>query len=106
MEGGEWWPNEVVNTTFRSPWKAIQRLLPAFLNHASLKMGNGDRIRFWEDAWEEREPFKDKYPNLFRLSLLHNKPISDFLVNTTNSDSSWNLHFRRHVSEREFGELA
>ena len=101
-----WWPNEGQTTTYRSPWKVIQHLLPVFLNHASLKVGNIDRIRFWEDTWGERQPFKVKYPNLFRLSLLHNKSISDFLVNSTTSESSWNLHFRRHVSEWEFGELA
>ena len=54
----------------------------------------------------KRESLKAKYPNLFRLSLLHNKPISDFFVNTINPESSWNLHLRRSVSERELVELA
>ena len=102
MEEGGWWPSEVSNTTYRSPWKEIQSLLPVFLCYAKLKLGNGERIRFWEDAWGDRVSFKLKYPNLFRLSLLHNnKPVSAFLVNTINSESSWNLHFRRSVSDRE-----
>ena len=50
MEEGGWWLSEVVNITYRSPWKTIQGLLPVFLNHASLKVRNGDRIRFWEDV--------------------------------------------------------
>ena len=104
LDEAGWWPSEVSNTTYRSPWKAIQGLLPVFLCNAKLKLGNGER--FWEDAWVDREPFKDKYPNLFRLSLLHNKPISAFLVNAINPESSWNFHFRISVSDRELEELA
>ena len=81
-------------------------MLPIFLDHAKLKLGNGERIRFWEDAWGENEPFKVKYPNIFRLSLLHKKPASDFLTNPSNPEPSWNLHLRKGVSEREMVELA
>ena len=77
-----------------------------FLDHAKLKLGNGYRIRFWEDAWGETESFKVKYPNLFRLSFLQNKPVSDFYTTIANSVPSWNLHFRRRVSERELLEIA
>ena len=105
MEEGVWWPCEVGNTTFRGPWKAIQGLLPVFLDHAKLKLGNGGRIRFWEDAWGDSAPFKVKYPSLFTLSFLQNKPISEFLANPVNPESSWNLHLRRSVSEREMVEL-
>ena len=61
MEEGAWWPCIVGNTTFRSPWKAIQGLLPVFLDYAHLKLGNGRRINFREDAWEDKVPFKVKY---------------------------------------------
>ena len=65
MEEGGWLPFEVGNTTYQSRWKAIQGLMPIFPEHAKLKLGNGERIRFWEDAWVEREQFKAKFPNLF-----------------------------------------
>ena len=45
-EEGGWLPSEVGNTTYRSPWKAIQGLMPVFLEHTELKLGNGERIRF------------------------------------------------------------
>ena len=106
MEEGGWWPCAVGNTTFRSSWKAIQGLLHVFLDHVRLKLGNGKRINFWEDAWEDSVPFKVKNPSLFRLSLLHNKPVSEFLANPNNSKPSWNFHLRRNVSEREISELS
>ena len=106
MEEGGWLPCEVGSTTYRSPWKAIEGLMPVFLENAKLKLGNGQKVRFWEDALVEREHFKFKYPNLFRLSMLHNKPVSGFFDNSFNPQPSWNLHLRRNVSEREMVELA
>ena len=88
MEVGGWLPCEVRNTSYRSPWKAIQGMMPIFLKNAKLKLGDGQRVRFWEDAWVERAQFKFKFPNLFRLSTLHNKPISDFLDNPFNPQPS------------------
>ena len=85
--------------------QCYQGLMPIFLEHAKLKLGNGERIRFWEDDWVERKQLKAKFTNLFRLSTLHNKPVSDFLDNPFNSEPSWNLHLRRNVSEREVVEL-
>ena len=81
-------------------------MLPIFFEHAKLKLGNGRRIRFWEDAWEGNEPFKVKYPNIFKLSLLHKKLVSDFLVNPNHPEPSWIFHLRRGVSDGEVGELA
>ena len=41
MEEGGWLTSDVGNTTYRNPWKAIQGLIPIFLEHAKLKLGNG-----------------------------------------------------------------
>ena len=99
-DDGDWWPCRVGNTTFRSPWKAIRGLVPVFLDHAHLKLGNGRTIKFWEDAWEDRIPLKVKYPSLFRLCLLHNKPVSEFLAIQDDAEPSWDLHLRRNVTKR------
>ena len=82
------------------------RLVTSLSSHAKLKLGNGERIRFWEDVWGGNESFKIKYPNLFRLSLLHNKHVSNFLIKNINQEPSWNFHFRRSMSERELEELS
>ena len=50
MEEGGWLPNDVACSTYQSPWKAIQQMMPVFLDHAKMKLGNRGRIRFWEDA--------------------------------------------------------
>lgn len=42
-------------------------------------------VRFQEDIWVGDEPFKDRFSNLFRISLLKNKPISLFWFGFTTS---------------------
>ena len=106
MEEGGWLLCEAGNTTFRSPQKATQSLVPVFLEHAKLKLGNGRRIKFQGNAWGESEPFKTKYLNLFRLSLMHNKLFLYFLDNPNNPEPSQNLYFWRCVSEKDVVELA
>ena len=106
IEEGEWLSSGVVNGTFRNPWKAIHGFLPVFLEHAKTKLGDGRRIRFWEDTWEGSQPFRIKFPNIFRLSLLRNKSVSNFITTTFNLEPSWNLHLRRCVSDQEMAELS
>ena len=66
IKDGGWWSCDATNTTYRSPWKVIQGLLPTFLDHAQLKLENGERIRFWEDAWGGREGiFQNPIPKPF-----------------------------------------
>ena len=38
------------NATFRSPWKAISSLYRDFHQLVSFKVGNGSKVRFWEDV--------------------------------------------------------
>ena len=35
------------NGSNRSPWKTISKEYPIFLGFVTLKMGNGNAIRFW-----------------------------------------------------------
>ena len=45
-----WEAGVVSRSTYRSPWKYISSLYDEFRHFVSLKVGNGRRIRFWEDA--------------------------------------------------------
>ena len=43
-------------------------------------MGNGRRIKFWEDVWWGEEAFSNKFVDLCRLSLAHNGMIVELCV--------------------------
>ncbi|EXB36980.1 hypothetical protein L484_018358 [Morus notabilis] len=74
-------------------------------SHVILKIGNGRRVRFWEDEWAGEESLAASFSNLFRLSNLHNQAISSFYSIGNDATISWNFHFRRNPSERELGEV-
>ena len=70
----------------------------------SFKIGNGNKVHFWEDKWLGDYTLEETFPSLFRLSSFKSRPISDFvdaprllLKGTT----SWNFHFPRNLLDRE-----
>ena len=101
------WDSKVVDReTFRSPWKVISSL--EFLQMVCFKIGNGNKVRFWEDTWAGDQTLKGQFPSLFRLSTLRLRPISDFVDQTrllSDGSTSWNFHFSRNLLDREIIQL-
>ena len=89
----------------RSPWKDISSGSHQFLRHCKFEVGNGERVRFWEDGWLAGGPLKEQFPRLFLLSRKHNHNISSFVEVSSNS-LSWNFDFRRNLNEMEIEEVA
>ncbi|RVW28577.1 hypothetical protein CK203_094820 [Vitis vinifera] len=58
---------------------------------------------FWEDLWWGDQPLGSQYPRLFRVVLDKNIPISSVLGPTR--PFSWNLNFRRNLSDSEIEDL-
>ena len=91
------WDSKVVKRgTFRSPWKAISFLYGEFHQMVSFKIGNRNKVRFWEDRWADENTLKGLFPSLFRLSTFSSQPISDFVDQTRLQEegyTSWNFHF-------------
>lgn len=54
---------ELVKEAAASPW-FNDLLNQSFI----LKVGSGNKIRFWEDQWVETEVMRDKFPRLYSLS--------------------------------------
>ena len=44
-----------------------------FCNHVAWKVGNGDKIRFGEDAWLDNNKLKSLFPKLYSISLKQEK---------------------------------
>lgn len=84
------------------PWKFITQGLPSFSSFLSFRLGDGQRIRFWEDKWVGNVPLLEACPRLFRLSSLHNTPVCQFY---SFLNRSWNFHFFRNLLDREVSEL-
>ena len=93
--------------TFRSPWKASS-LYVEFHQLVSFKVGNGNKVRFWEDIWVSENSLEAMVPSLFKLSTLKSRPILEFSNQSSLSlggYTSWNFHFSRNLMDREIDQL-
>ncbi|KAJ9701246.1 hypothetical protein PVL29_006548 [Vitis rotundifolia] len=66
-------------------------------------VGDGERIRFWEDLWSGDQPLGVRYLRLLRVVTDKNIPISSILGST--HPFSWNFNFRRNLSDSEIEDL-
>ena len=66
-------------------------------------VGNGEKIRFWEDLWLGEQPLCVQYSNLKRVTLMRNLTIS--VVLGLSPPSTLSLNFRRNLSDAEIESL-
>lgn len=83
-------------------WKGIQMQCEFFYKHIAFRLGNGERIRFWEDTWCEAGSLMLRFPSIFEASRSKNfllriwqvqssvRPYVGILAST---DASWILNF-------------
>ena len=84
-------------------WKAIAQVSQEFSKFTRFVVGDGEKIRFWEDLWWGDQPLGIQYPRLFRVVIDKNIPISSILGSTR--PFSWNFNFRRNLSDSEIEDL-
>ncbi|RVW51835.1 putative ribonuclease H protein [Vitis vinifera] len=98
-----WDANTLVRWSHCCPWKAIAQVFQDFSKYTRFVVGDGERIRFWEDLWWGDQIFKDQYPRLFRVVTYKNIPISSILGSAR--PFSWNFNFRRNLTDYEIEDL-
>ena len=88
-------------------WHSIKKTLleqkPAtqlFFQHLKLSVGNGNKIRFWEDQWAGNFSLKEKFPSLFRLSTQKSAMVSamGWFEGTL---WKWSLAWKKELSQQE-----
>ncbi|RVW68296.1 Transposon Ty3-I Gag-Pol polyprotein [Vitis vinifera] len=62
-----WDANMVVRWSHRCPWKAIAQVFQEFSPYVCLAVGNGERIRFWEDLWWDSRAWSLSSSGLFSM---------------------------------------
>lgn len=93
-------------------WQAIKGLVQeqqqqapkVFLQHLKLIVGNGAKIRFWEDHWTQNRSLMKLFPSLYRLSSQQNALIinMDWFEGTL---WKWTLAWIRELSQDESQQL-
>ena len=66
-----------------------------------LKVGNGNKIKFWRDGWIDQVPLSESFPDLF--SICNNPEVRVCECWTT---QGWDLSFRRLLNDWEVDRVA
>ncbi|RVW27498.1 LINE-1 retrotransposable element ORF2 protein [Vitis vinifera] len=98
-----WDVNNIVRWSHRCPWKAIALVFQEFSKFTRFVVGDGDRIRFWDDLWWGDQPLGIQYPRLLSVVTDKNAPISSILGYSR--PFSWNFNFRRNLTDSEIEDL-
>lgn len=89
----------------RSPWKEISQGLNTFSACCNFVMGNGERVRLWEDSWVEEIVFSHSFSHLCRLSQFQMFSFARMGVNSSSLPLAWNFGYWRNLNGREFEDL-
>ncbi|KAL6331593.1 hypothetical protein AAG906_011533 [Vitis piasezkii] len=101
-EGSALW-HQVILSIYGSHSNGYCTSFPRFSKFTRFMVGDGERIRFWEDLWWGDQPLGVRFPRLLRVVMDKNIPISSILGSTR--PFSWNFNFRRNLSDSEIEDL-
>lgn len=74
-----------------------------FGNFVRMKVGRGDRVRFWKDIWCGEVSLEAAFPSIFQLAGKKDGSVHKHYI--LNDDRIiWHLHLRRNLNDWEIGE--
>ena len=86
-------------------WKNISRGWPTFSRHILYDIGDGSRVKFWQDRWCGETSLAVRYPELFRFSRDQEVSVAE-VMKFNNGILFWDVSFFRGVHARELEALA
>jgi hypothetical protein len=120
-ERGAWW-RTVVDAKFGSVeggwcslapsgphgvglWKNIRKGWSLFCRYTRCELGDGSKIRFWDDTWCGESPLKVAFPALFVIAREKNAFVADHLDYSSGS-LQWDVSFIRAAHDWELDTMA
>lgn len=99
------WDAKVVSRgSLRNPWKFISQGYGAFSANISFTVGEGSRVRFWQDHWLQDGPLQVSNPRIFSLTSKPDAWVSE-VIRRNEAGLEWDFRFRRPLSDWEAEEL-
>ncbi|WMV14448.1 hypothetical protein MTR67_007833 [Solanum verrucosum] len=96
------WMTEVVTNPYNcSVWRSIRNLWQLVKERTSCKVGNGEKVAFWNDIWCGQEALKHAFPVLHSLSQGQEATVAELWTG-----QGWNLGLRRGLNDWEMTTIA
>jgi hypothetical protein len=102
---GGWRSGDVTGSHGVGLWKYICMGWQIFKSHARFDLGDGSRIRFWDDVWCGDSSLKAAFPGLFNIASFKEASVADN-VERSNGTIQWNIQFTRLIHDWEVEVLA
>ena len=84
-------------------WKDIGKEVIQIRQNCSFKVGNGCKVRFWEDVWCSEALLCSSFPSLYEVASSKGDMVAD-LWEINGTGGGWNFRFERHVNDWELEE--
>ena len=104
MEGG--WMSKVPTGPYGvGLWKHIWHGWSSFARFLSFEVGDGSRIRFWDDVWCGGDPLRKVFPELYRIARVKEGVVADFL-HIRGDSVHWEVNFTRLIQDWELESVS
>ena len=103
-EWGGWCTKSMSGAYSVCLWKFIQSGWGNFSKFIQYEVGDGTRVKFWDDVWCRDHPLKEAFPDLYNISRTRDASISEVMC-FVNGRVSWDIQFHRLVNDQESQSL-
>ena len=103
LKDGGWFSVEPRGSFGVGLWKDIRKEAQQLKQKCKLMLGDGGRIRFWEDRWCGENPLCVSFPTLYVVAASKGAIVGE-VWETTGGEGGWNLRFIRPFNDWEMEE--
>ena len=76
---GSWCPRPINGPYGVGLWKNISQGWPSFSHHLLYDIGDGSRVKFWQDRWYGETSLAISYPKLFRFCRVKKVSVAELM---------------------------
>ena len=98
MEDGGWFSSTPRGSYGVGLWKDICKEVIQMRQNCSIEVGNGLKVRFWENVWCGEAPLCSSFPSLYEVAISKGAKVAE-LWEVTGTRGGWNFRFERHFND-------
>ena len=102
---GSWYTRAMIGPYGVGLWKNISQGWPSFSRHILYDIGDGSRVKFWQDRWCGETSLAIKYSDLFRFCRHKDASVAELMM-SINGVLFWDMRFVRGVHARDLEAIS